>query len=78
MMRVKPETVEWLLETNGVFSEQYLCILPQVADSLMAHFRMPVKQEKTFGPCQETSYTAITLNQESRFTRREQNHSLFH
>ena len=24
-----------------------------------------------FGPCQETSYTAITLNQESNFTRRE-------
>ena len=31
-----------------------------------------------FGPCQETSYTAITLNQESNFTRREKNDSLFH
>ena len=31
-----------------------------------------------FGPCQEASYTAITLNPESRFTRRERNHSLFH
>ena len=31
-----------------------------------------------FGPCQETSHTAITLNQESNFTRREKNHSLFH
>ena len=31
-----------------------------------------------FGPCQETSYTAITLNQESNFTRREKNHSQFH
>ena len=30
-----------------------------------------------FGPCQETSYTAITLNPESNFTRREKNHSLF-
>ena len=30
------------------------------------------------GPCQETSYTAITLNPESSFTRRERNHSLFH
>ena len=29
----------------------------------------------TFGPRQETSYTAITLNQESNFTRREKNHS---
>ena len=37
-----------------------------------------VKREMTFGPCQETSYTAITLNPESNFTRREKNHSLFH
>ena len=32
----------------------------------------------TSGPCRETSYTAITLNPESNFTRREKNHSLFH
>ena len=31
-----------------------------------------------FGPCREASYTAITLNPESNFTRREKNHSLFH
>ena len=31
-----------------------------------------------FGPCQETSYTAITLNPESNFIRREKNHSPFH
>ena len=31
----------------------------------------------TSGPCQETSETAITLNQESNFTRRERSHSLF-
>ena len=37
---------------------------------LKTHFRMPVKQEMTFGPCQETSKTAITLNPESNFTRR--------
>ena len=36
------------------------------------------KQYMTSGPCQETSYTAITLNRESNFTRREKNHSLFH
>ena len=41
-------------------------------------FRMPVKRLITVGPCQETSYTAITLNPESNFTRRERNHSLFH
>ena len=31
-----------------------------------------------FGRCQESLYTAITLNPESNFTRRERNHSLFH
>ena len=30
-----------------------------------------------FSLCQETSCTAITLNQESNFTRRETNHSVF-
>ena len=46
--------------------------------NLMTHFRMPVKHEMIFGPCQEASNTAITLNPESNFTRRERNHSLFH
>ena len=45
---------------------------------LTTHFRMLVKRLMMFGPCQETSYTAITLNPESNFTRREKNHSLFH
>ena len=45
---------------------------------LTTRFRMPVKQLMISGQCQETSYTAITLNQESNFTRREKNHSLFH
>ena len=45
---------------------------------LTTHFRMPVKPWTTFGPCREASYTAITLNPESNFTRREKNHSLFH
>ena len=30
---------------------------------LKTHFQMPVKHEMIFGPFQETSYTAITLNQ---------------
>ena len=46
--------------------------------NLTTHFRMPVKLWTTFDPCQETSKTAITLNPESHFTRREKNHSLFH
>ena len=48
--------------------------LPQPHDSL------PDAGEamNDFGPCQEASFTAITLNPESNFTRRENNHSLFH
>ena len=46
--------------------------------NLTTHFRMPLKQLTTSGPCREVSYTAITLNPESNFTRREKNHSLFH
>ena len=45
---------------------------------LTTHFRMLVKRLMMFGPCQETSFSAITLNPESNFTRREKNHSLFH
>ena len=45
---------------------------------LKTRIRMPVKQEMIFGPCQETSFSAITLNPESNFSRREKNHSLFH
>ena len=46
--------------------------------NLTTHFRLPVKLWTIFGPCQETSFSAITLNPESNFTRREYNHSLFH
>ena len=45
---------------------------------LFHHLRMPVKQLMISGPCREASYTAITLNPESNFTRLEKNHSLFH
>ena len=45
---------------------------------LKTHIRMPVKREMTSGPFQETSFSAITLNPESNFTRQEKNHSLFH
>ena len=45
---------------------------------LTTRFRMPVEQLMTSGPCQETSYTAITLNPESSFARREKNLTLFH
>ena len=39
---------------------------------------MPVKRQTISGPCREASYTAITLNPESSFTRREKNHSLLY
>ena len=45
---------------------------------LKTHIRIPVKQEMTSGPCHETSFSAIILNPESNFTRREKNHSLLH
>ena len=46
--------------------------------NLKTHFWMPVKRWTIFGQCQETSCTAITLNPDSNFTRREKNHSPFH
>ena len=48
--------------------------LPQPQDS----FPVPVKLCTIFGPCRAASYTVITLNPESNFTRREKNHSLVH
>ena len=61
-------------ESNIDFLGESEGSLPQPQDSL------PDAGEAMhdFGPCQETSYTAITLNPESNFTRRERNHSLFH
>ena len=58
--------IDFLGESEGSF--------PQPHDSL------PVAGEAMhdFGPCRAASYTAITLNHESNFTRREKNHSLFH
>ena len=38
---------------------------------LKTHLRMPVKHEMISDPFLETSHTAITLNHESNFTRRE-------
>ena len=43
-----------------------------------SHVKFLGESEGSLPPPQETSYTAITLNQESNFTRREKNHSLVH
>ena len=61
-------------ESNIDFLGESEGSLPQPHDSL------PDAGEaiNIFGPCRETSYTAITLNHESNSTRRERNHSLFH
>ena len=56
-----------------VLGESERC-LPQLKDS----FPDVCEARNDFGPCQETSYTSITLNPESTFTRQEKNHSLFH
>ena len=58
--------IDFLGESEGLFH------------NFNSHLRMPVKRKTIFGPCREASYTAITLNPESNFTRREKNHSLFH
>ena len=71
-----------LWHANVLFEEKVTFIFLENQKSLFHHlttrFRMPVKRLMTSGPCQETSYTAITLNPESNFIRREKNHSLFH
>ena len=59
-------------ESNIDFLGESEGSLPQPHDSF------PVKRQTICGPCREASYTAITLNPESNFTRREKNHSLFH
>ena len=72
-----------LIRKRPIRGESYLDILIFLENQkglfhhLMTHFRMLAKQLMTSGPCQETSYTAITLNEESNFTRREKNHSPF-
>ena len=61
-------------ESNIDFLGESEGSLPQPHDSL------PDAGEaiNDFGPCRETSYTAITLNPESNFSHRVKNHSLFH
>ena len=44
---------------------------------LKTHTRMPVKQEMISGPCQETSFAAITWNAESNCTCQKKNRFLF-
>ena len=61
-------------ESNIDFLGESEGSLPQTQDS----FPDAGEAINDFGPCQEASYTAITLNPESNFTRRERNHSLFH
>ena len=67
LVRQRPmSNIDFLGESEGS--------LPQPQDSL------PDAGEaiNDFWSMSETSYTAITLNLESNFTRREKNHSLFH
>ena len=68
---VRPRPIQG--ESNIDFLGESEGSLPQPHDSL------PDAGEAIhdFGPCREASYTAIMLNPESNFTRREKNHSLF-
>ena len=69
-----------LIRQRSIQGESHVDFLGESEGSLPPphdSFPMPVKRLMIFGPYQETSYTAITLNPESNFTRREKNHSLF-
>ena len=65
------ETTQFEEKAKDIFLES------QKGFHLKTQIWMPVKEETIFGPCQETSCTAITLNQESLAERRII-HSLFH
>ena len=70
-----------LVRHRPIQGENHIDFLGESEGSLpQPHDSIPDAGEAVhdFGPCQETSYTAITLNHESNFTRREKNHSLFH
>ena len=70
-----------LIRQRPIRGESHLDFLGESEGSLPPpHDSFPDAGEaiNDFGPCQETSYTAITLNPESNSTRREKNHSLFH
>ena len=55
--------VQFEFKVTGIFLENQKGLF----HNLKTHIRMPVKQEMIFGPRQETSHTAITLNPESNF-----------
>ena len=70
-----------LIRQRSVQGESHVDFLGESEGSLpQPHDSFPVAGEamNDFGPCQQTSYTAITLNPESNFTRREKNHSPLH
>ena len=70
-----------LIRQRPIRGESRLDFLGESEGSLpLPHDSLPDAGEAimNFGPCQETSYTAITLSLESNFTRQEKNHSLFH
>ena len=76
---LRTSTLKWQRSTRG--ESHFDLENPKVLfHHFTSHFWTPVKLQMTFGPCQEASYTAVTLNPESNITRRERerNHSLFH
>ena len=67
---LRTSTLKWQRSTRG---ESHFDLENQkvLFHHFTSHFRTPVKLQMTFGPCQEASYTAVTLNPESNITRRE-------
>ena len=76
------ENFMWGMFWKTMFKEQVTLIFlenqKELFHNLMTHFRMPVKLWTISGPCREALYTAITLNPEPSFSRREKNHSQCH
>ena len=71
-----------LIRPRPIQGEGHVDFLGESEGSLpQSHDSFPDAGEaikRFFGPCREASCTAIMLNLESNFIRREKNHSLFH
>ena len=74
-IHLNPDSAQTEEKNKMIFEENQTGLL-QPHDK--THHGMMVKSKIIFGLFQEILFTAITLNPESSFTRREKSHSLFH
>ena len=69
---VPQEGIEVQMNTSSTSTSNTIPVIEKELRTLTLIREHPIRGES------ETSYTAIMLNQDSNFTRREKNHSLFH